>query len=90
MEWGGDNEGNAHVDHATPQTGCQGFWVPPEKIHDEGPAQTGKDRPGIVGDLGAGFGGDEGGEWVHIGLDGEFGEGEHNASEDIDDNLGWR
>lgn len=88
-EWGGDNEGDAHVDHATPQTGRQGLRVPSEKIHDECPAETGKGRPGIVGDLGAGFGGDEGGERVHVRFDGEFGEGEHNAGEDIDDNLNW-
>jgi hypothetical protein len=88
-EWGGDNKGDAHVDHATPQTGRQSLRVPSEKIHDECPAQTGKCRPGIVGDLGAGFGGDEGGERVHVRFDGQFGEGEHNASEDINDNLDW-
>lgn len=86
-KWGGDNQGDAHVDHATPQTGRQGLGVPPEEVHDKRPGQTGKGRPGIVGDRGAGFGGDEGGERVHVGLDGEFREGEHHASEDVDDNL---
>jgi hypothetical protein len=37
--------------------------------------------------LGASFRGDEGREWVHVGFDGEFREGEHNAGENINDNL---
>lgn len=26
---------------------------------------------------------------MHVGLDGEFGQGEHHACEDVDDDLGW-
>lgn len=77
-----------HVNHAAPQTRYQGVRVPAENVHDESPAQTGEDGPGVVGDLGAGFGADEGGERVHVGLDGEFGEGEHHACEHVDDDLG--
>lgn len=76
-----------HVDHATPQTRHQCLRVPAENVHDKRPGHTGEYRPGIVGNLGAGLGRDEGGEGVHARLDGEFAERQHRARENVDDNL---
>lgn len=84
----GGYRGNLHVYHAAPQTRYQGIGVPAEDVHDEGPSHAGEDGPCVIGDLGAGFRGDEGGERMHVGLDGEFGEGEHHTREDVDDDLG--
>lgn len=64
-----------HVDHATPQTRHQGLGVPAENVHDHSPGHTGEDGPGMVGDLGASLSAEEGGEGVHVGFDGKFGEG---------------
>jgi hypothetical protein len=41
----------------------------------------------VIVNLGPGFRGEERGEGVHVGLDGEFAEGQHHASEDVDDDL---
>lgn len=73
--------------HTAPQTRGKGIRVPAENVHDGGPGHAGEDGPCVVGDCGAGFGSDEGGEGVHVGLDGELGEGEHHAREDVDDDL---
>lgn len=76
-----------HIDHTTPQARRQGLRVPSENIHDKGPAAAGECGPGVIVNLGPGFGGEERGEGVHVGFDSEFAEGQHHASEDVDDNL---
>ena len=45
----------------------QGYQGTSGNVHDEGPGHAGEDGPCVVGDCGAGFGGDEGGERVHVG-----------------------
>ena len=61
--------------------------MPAENVHDKSPAETGKSRPRMVGDLSTSFGGDKRREGVHVRLDGEFGERKRHTGEDINDNL---
>lgn len=61
--------------------------MPAEDVHDKSPAETCKDRPCIVANLGTSFWCDKGGERVHVRFNGEFGERKSHTSEDVNDNL---
>lgn len=76
-----------HVDHATAQTGLQGIRVPSENVHNECPSETGKCGPGVLVHLCLGLRGDQRREGVRVRLKSNFREGNHHASEDVDDNL---
>lgn len=72
--------------HAATQAGLQILWMVTEQGHDRTPGHRGKDRPGIVADLGAeGLVRDDGEAGAL--LDGEAGEGQRDAGKDVDDNL---
>lgn len=57
-----------------------------EEVHDHAPGDGGEDGPGVVGDGGRGRGPRHEGQAV-AGLHGEAREGEHDAREDVDDDL---
>lgn len=76
-----------HVDHATAQAGLQGIRVPPENVHDECPSEAGKSGPSVLVHLCLGLRGNQRREGVRVRLKSNFREGDHNASEDVDNNL---
>lgn len=78
---------NIHIHHATPQTRRQRLRVPAENVHDHRPGHTGENGVSIIRDLRAGIGCDEGGERVHVGLDGELGKSKHHTRKDINNDL---
>ena len=57
-----------------------------EQVHDEGPRAGGEDGPGIVADICRGALLRHEGQAV-AGLDGKAGQGQHDAREDVYDNL---
>lgn len=61
--------------------------MPPENIHDHRPGHTRENGVGIIRDLSACIGCDEGGEGVHVRLDSELGESEHHTGEDVNNDL---
>lgn len=74
------------VAHAAAQTGLQLLAVVAEEVHNKSPAGGGEDGPGVVADGRGPPGlGDEG--QAVAGLDGDAGEGEDDAREDVDDDL---
>lgn len=75
-----------NVRHAAPQARLQLLGVVAEYQHDGGPGEGRKGRPGVLVDLGVqGLGRDDG--EADAGLDGDAGEGEGGAREDVDNDL---
>lgn len=61
--------------------------MPAPNIHNRRPGHASKDRVCVIGDLCACFGRDKRGERVHIRLNSDFGEREHHARENVNDDL---
>lgn len=75
-----------NVRHAAAQAALQLLRVIAEEQHDHAPGDGREGGPGVVADGGAqGLVGDEG--QAGVGLDGELGEAEADAREDVNDDL---
>src|SRR5690349_6210550 len=83
------------VGHAAAQAALQVLGVPAEEPHDETPAAGGEDGPGVLGD---GFADALAADYRQARVpaarpvgagraDGELGEGQDDAGEDVDDDL---
>lgn len=75
------------VRHAAPQAGLQLGGVPPKEVHDGGPRDAGEDGPRVEADGGAVARLRHHGQAVAAGLHGQPRQRQHDAREDVDDDL---